>query len=140
MKQYPSIEHWSEDLLGQKVYAFDKLDGSNLRFEWSRKRGWYKFGTKGQMIDKRHEVFGKAISIFLNKYGEGLQRVFRDNQHYRNIRTFVVFCEYLGQNSFAGQHVEGDTMDTVLFDVKNGSFPLTEGVLARVPIRKLRYG
>ena len=126
MKQYPSIEHWSEDLLGRKIFAFDKLDGSNLRFEWSRKRGWYKFGTRGQMIDERHEQFGKAIPTFLDKYGDALPRVFLDNQHYKNVRNFVVFCEYLGANSFAGRHAEGDIMDTILFDVN----PITKGFVA----------
>lgn len=117
MKQYPSIEHWNKDLLGRRVLAFDKLDGSNLRFEWSRKRGWYKFGTKGQMIDEKNEQFGNAITVFLKKYGDYLPRIFTDNQNYRSIRNFVVFCEYLGANSFAGRHVAGDVMDTVLFDV-----------------------
>jgi len=122
MKHYPSIEHWNEDLLGRRVFAFDKLDGSNFRAEWNRKRGWYKFGTKGQMIDEMNEQFGNAIPVFLNKYGDYLPRVFT-NQHYKSIRSFVVFCEYLGQNSFAGKHVAGDRMDTVLFDVN----PLTKG-------------
>jgi hypothetical protein len=31
--------------------------------------------------------------------------------------NFVVFCEFLGENSFAGSHQEGDVMDVVLFDV-----------------------
>ena len=104
MKHYPSIEHWSEDLLGRRVFAFDKLDGSNFRAEWNHKRGWYKFGTKGQMIDEKNEQFGNAIPIFLNKYGDYLPHVFT-KQHYKSIRSFVVFCEYLGQNSFAGKKI-----------------------------------
>lgn len=37
MKTYPTI---SRDVLnGMSVYAFAKLDGSNVRAEWSRKQG-----------------------------------------------------------------------------------------------------
>lgn len=71
------------------------------------------------MIDENHEQFGHAITLFNQKYTEGLNRVFRDNKTYRNIRSFVVFAEYFGPNSFAGFHDEADKdkMDIVLFDV-----------------------
>jgi hypothetical protein len=117
MKQYPSLDYWTPKMLGEYVYAFDKLDGSNLRFEWSSKRGWYKFGTRNVMIDENNEQFGKAIPLFLNKYGDELDKIFRTDKKYRNSRTFTVFGEYLGENSFAGQHDFNDEMDLVMFDV-----------------------
>lgn len=121
MKSYPSIEYWNHGIIGDKVWAFDKLDGSNMRFEWGRKRkennGWYKFGTKNVMIDEKNEQFGEAITIFMEKYSEPLNRVFRDNKDYRNILSFVVFGEYVGENSFAGRHEPSDKKDVVLFDV-----------------------
>jgi hypothetical protein len=43
MKTYPSI---SRDIVGQPIYAFDKLDGSNIRAEWSKKNGFHKFGSR----------------------------------------------------------------------------------------------
>lgn len=45
MKQYPHIEYANKNL-GDKIWAFNKYDGSNIRLEWSQKRGFYKFGTK----------------------------------------------------------------------------------------------
>lgn len=39
MKQYPSLNYWTDKMLGENIIAFDKLYGSNLRFEWSPKRG-----------------------------------------------------------------------------------------------------
>jgi hypothetical protein len=36
MKQYPSID--ATVRRGILVYAFDKLDGSNIRAEWDRKK------------------------------------------------------------------------------------------------------
>jgi hypothetical protein len=38
MKQYPSIAHYDDSILGTPMVAFNKLDGSNLRFEWSKKK------------------------------------------------------------------------------------------------------
>lgn len=114
MKQYPRIPYYDAGLFGRQVYAFDKLDGSNIRYEWNRKRGWYKFGTRGNMIDERHEQFGEAVTLFLDKYGDELPRVFR--KEFSNVENFVVFCEYLGENSFAGFHFD-EPKDVVLFDV-----------------------
>jgi len=117
MKQYPHIEYWNKIKFGSTVWGFDKLDGSNIRCEWSKKRGFYKFGTKKQIIDENHPEFGNSVKIFMNKYNEGLSRVFVDNKNYRNIQNFVVFSEYFGEKSFAGYHETDDNMDIVLFDV-----------------------
>lgn len=125
MKHYPHIEYANKNL-GDKVWGFNKYDGSNLRFEWSRKNSWCKFGTKKMMIDEKHEIFGKAIPMFLNKYGDSLDSIFRKHKDYRNAREFVVFAEYVGENSFAGFHDEKDIMDIILFDIdmyKKGILP-----------------
>ncbi len=117
MKSYPHIEYWNKVKFGSTVWGFDKLDGSNIRCEYSKKRGFYKFGTKKQIIDETHPQFGHAITLFLEKYNEGLSRIFTDNKEYRNIQSFVVFSEFFGEQSFAGYHEPGDKMDIVLFDV-----------------------
>lgn len=115
MKKYPSIPHYDSDFIGRKVWAFDKLDGSNLRFEYSRKRGWYKFGTRNEMIDEKTPFYGEGVSIFLDKYGDDLARIFR--KEYSNVDNFIVFGEFLGENSFSGQHDPNDKMDVVMFDI-----------------------
>jgi hypothetical protein len=38
MKTYPRIDYWNKGIFGSECIAFNKLDGSNLRFEWSHKR------------------------------------------------------------------------------------------------------
>jgi hypothetical protein len=115
MKQYHSIPYYNQVPFGINCYAFDKLDGSNVRFEFSKKRGWYKFGTRTQMISESDPNFGLAIPLFLEKYGDDLESVFR--KKYSNIESFVVFGEFFGENSFAGQHVTSDKKDIVIFDI-----------------------
>jgi hypothetical protein len=117
MKSYPRIQYFNQGLFGEDIYAFDKLDGSNIRAEWNPKRGWYKFGTRNTMIDERDLQFGEAITLFLNKYGDSLPKVFRTNKSYKRIESFVVFAEYVGEQSFAGRHVTSDPKDIILFDV-----------------------
>ena len=80
MKSYPKIQYFNQGLFGENIYAFDKLDGSNIRAEWNPKRGWYKFGTRNNMIDERDLQFGEAVTLFLNKYGDSLSKVFRTNK------------------------------------------------------------
>jgi len=117
MKSYPRIQYFNQGLFGEDIYAFDKLDGSNIRAEWNPKRGWYKFGTRNTMIDERNLQFGEAITLFLNKYGDSLPKVFRTNKSYKRIESFVVFAEYVGEQSFAGRHNASDPKDIILFDV-----------------------
>lgn len=115
MKQYPRIPHYDKGLFGSYIYAFDKKDGSNIRAEFNYKRGWYKFGTRNTMIDELNPQFGEAVKIFLKKYSESLPKIFKEK--YPNTESFVVFFEYLGENSFAGLHIETDIKDVILFDI-----------------------
>ena len=115
MKTYDKIEYWNRQIFGKDCIAFDKIDGTNMRFEYSHKRGFYKFGTRSVMIDRSDDIFGSGIDIFLNKYADDLNKVFRTK--YRKVESFVVFAEFLGENSFAGQHLEGDKKDVIMFDI-----------------------
>ena len=127
MKQYNSIPHFKHGLFGENIYAFDKIDGSNMRFSYSPNKGWYKFGTKGVLIDKNTHLFGEGIDIFVNKYGKDLESIFQ--KKYQNIGEIVVFGEFFGENSFAGQHQENDIKDIIIFDIslyKRGIIPPKE--------------
>ena len=117
MKTYPSINYYNKGIFGSEAYLFDKLDGSNLRFEYSKKSGWYKFGTKNCLIDEKHEMFGEGITLFLSKYGNELTSLFKNEKTFRNTDKFMVFCEFLGDNSFAGWHDPNDKKDVILFDI-----------------------
>lgn len=117
MRHYPSIEGPSQ---APRMYctAFYKHDGSNLRWEWRKKKGWCKFGTRETMFDHTHETFGEAIGIFMEKYADQIEKVIRDNKEYRNAEYATAFTEFFGAKSFAGQHIKEDPKTLVLFDVQ----------------------
>jgi len=125
MKSYNSIEYYGEHW-GLPIIAFDKLDGSNLRFEWSKKRGFYKYGSRNVMIDENHDQFGLGVKIFKEKYEESLSKVFTTKK-YRDVLSFVCYAEFLGEKSSFGQHDFGnDKFDVILFDIdryKKGFVP-----------------
>lgn len=137
MKQYPSIEYWNKGIYGEVIYAFDKLDGSNIRVEWNRKLskksaftlGFGKFGTKTQMINNMNNPFGISVDIFYEKYAENLDRIFCDDKDLRGVDKITCYFEFFGPNSFAGWHQPEDEKDMVLLDIereKKGFIPPKE--------------
>lgn len=110
MEQYPSI---STAIINTPIYAYDKLDGSNIRAEWTRKNGFSKYGTRTRLLDSGHPFLGEAVGLFEEKYSDDLSRIFKKERW----EKATVFFEYFGANSFAGWHDENEKHDVVLFDV-----------------------
>jgi hypothetical protein len=110
MKDYPSIQSASYLLthsvgyLGRPFVAFDKLDGSNIRAEWDRKKGWHLFGSRRRLLDASQPLLGQAIGLILEGYGDGLARVLVDDPAFQGSREATAYFEFLGPSSFAGQH------------------------------------
>jgi hypothetical protein len=123
MKSYHSIQRYNKDHIGKPVFSFEKIDGSNIRAEWSRKlskkssftMGFGKFGTRNQMIHK-NSPFVEAVGIFENKYAEDLDKIFRESKTFRGIERITVYGEFFGKSSFAGQHVWDEPHDVLIFD------------------------
>jgi len=118
MKTYRSIPGPSKAPENEHCIAFYKLDGSNIRCEYSRKQGWHKFGTRRQMIDEKDPQFGPAIGVFMDTQAEGLEKVFTDNKNYKNDKSFVVFLEYYGPSSFGCYHDYTEKFRLSLIDVE----------------------
>lgn len=108
MKSYPSI---STEIKRTKVFVFDKLDGSNIRVEWSSKQGFYKFGSRTQLMNENHPVLGEAVTLIHEKE-ELLSSIFSA----RKWERVVAFFEFYGENSFAGSH-ENEEHKVTLIDV-----------------------
>lgn len=119
MKTYPSIDRDPQNV---PVYAFDKLDGSQIRAEWTRKKGLWKFGAKGRLVGSDDKLLGKAEQLVRDKYAEDLNRLCRKQRWNRA----VAFLEYYGPRSFAGWHHPEDEHVVTLFDVAEDKYGLLE--------------
>lgn len=128
MKAYPEIPGSAKSPLGKRCIAFYKYDGSNLRFEWSKKQGWHKFGSRSQLIDRTDPILGPAIPMFL-AHPMATEIVERVKKDYRENQRIIAYCEYWGPQSFAGIHELGDDMNLTLIDMelyKKGIIPPRE--------------
>jgi len=118
MKDYPAI---SRDIqFGLPVYAFDKLDGSNIRAEWTRKHGFNKFGSRKRLLGTDQEFLPEAIRLVKDNFEEQLAKIFVKQRFDR----VMCFFEFYGENSFAGVHVK-EPHRVVLFDVN----PYKKGIM-----------
>jgi len=114
MKTYPHIDGPSK-APKKPCIAFEKYDGSNLRFEWSKKRGFYKFGTKNRLFDESDPDYGTAIQLFNDTLADFVVDIVTAN--FKGIQKFIAYAEFLGERSFAGQHHPDDLKFLKLFDV-----------------------
>lgn len=110
MKTYPSIEHVLRK--GVPVYLFGKIDGSNIRAEWARNRGWYKFGRRNGLLDDSNPILLEAPGLIFEHYADDLARIFTANRWDR----VISFFEFAGPSSFAGNHTK-EPHSVTLFDV-----------------------
>ena len=129
MKSYPSITAKLNSEIS--IYAFDKLDGSNIRAEWTKKNGFHKFGSRNRLLGEDQGVIYKAQNLILEKYADDLEKKFKDQRY----QQALCFFEFLGPKSFAGVHEEDDTHDVVLFDVN----PYKKGIMSPADFIK-EYG
>lgn len=118
MKEYPSI---SRNFRSFEAYVFDKLDGSNLRFEWSKKQGWNKFGTRHRLFDETDPMFAPAIPLFMESLSEPLTRLAKDSRW----EKLIVFAEFCGPSSFAGYHDAVEPKTLTVFDIN----PYKQGIM-----------
>lgn len=119
MLQYPSINGVNKTPLGEPCVAFYKYDGSNLRFEWDKKKGWNKFGSRTQMIDSKTPILGEGIELFQDTMAHEIIYRIKDNEgkNFNNLQRITAFAEFYGENSFAGTHFEEDEKKLKLFDI-----------------------
>lgn len=114
MQQYPTILGSTKAPLGEQCIAFYKYDGSNLRWEWNPKKGWFKFGTRQELFDASNPIYGEAIPIFMDTMAKDI--VERVKKMERNCERITVFTEFFGPTSFAGKHTPGEQKELRLID------------------------
>jgi hypothetical protein len=118
MEQYPEIPGWRRAPQGLPCIAFYKYDGSNLRWEWSKKRGWHKFGTRTELFHPSHPLWGQALPLFQKIAHDIEDRVYASDWKNRNLQKITVFTEFFGPSSFAGTHKEDEPKELRLIDVQ----------------------
>lgn len=132
---YPKIPDGTNCPL-KKCHVFEKYDGTNLHWVWNKNKGWHSFGTRRtrfplttsgiKEFNQEHPGLEDAPKIFLSDLSE-LEHIFLDSdptRHYviKNKEKYssnevIIFTEFLGEHSFAGQHITNDSKKLVLFDV-----------------------
>lgn len=111
MKSYPHIT--SGVRRGVPVYIFDKYDGANLRAEWTRKRGWVKYGRRNGLLDDTHPLLRDQGQRLMEERGDELAAIFKKQRW----EKATAFFEFHGPNSFAGNFNEDDEHVVTLIDV-----------------------
>jgi len=127
VRQYPSIPGPS-GAPHQHCRAQLKLDGSNIRILFDRKRGFCMFGTRKNLFDSSSKHFGSVIPLFHELLADGLEQVIRKDKYLRCMKQIVFFGEWYGQKSFSGHHYPDseDPKNLVIFDCvpyKQGLMP-----------------
>jgi hypothetical protein len=126
MLHYPKIPG-SRNAPEGRCVAFEKYDGTNLRWEWDRDFGWHAFGTRRdeftltdigvEEFTQQHAHLRECVETFQSTLAEELEQVFRNNTKYAAFQSFKAFTEFQGPNSFAGLHKEDDPKEVRLFDI-----------------------
>jgi len=127
MKCYESIPRVQDDgtLLGEDVWAFNKLDGQNFRAKYVAKghdkKQFTLFGSRQTLVDENTEGFGDAVRYFKENYDEILKNIIANNSGkkgiFNGVDEMIFVFEWYGDNSFAGFHQEGDKLRLALIDV-----------------------
>lgn len=111
MKQYPSIPNKPQGDC-TSFWVFDKIDGSNIRVEWTDKRGFFKYGSRKRLLGDDQGVLAKAKYL-----ADAQESKFRDLFKYHRIDKAVCFFEFWGPKSFAGSHILNDEHHLTLIDL-----------------------
>ena len=111
MKKYPTIPKKPKGKT-TKFWLFPKIDGSNIRAEWSEKKGFNKFGSRKRLLGKDQGLLYKS-KYLIEAFEEDFSSIFKINK----IKKAVCFFEFSGPGSFAGNHLETDEHQVTLIDV-----------------------
>lgn len=124
MKHYDSFENINNDklLIGEEVWAFNKLDGQNLCVTYNaKKKAFMEFGSRKCKVDETHEQFGTAVIYFNEKIADKLLPIIKQNSSKGGIFSgadeLTFYFEWYGEHSFCGEHQDGDEMHLALIDV-----------------------
>ena len=125
---YPKIPDEKNNPL-KNIIAFNKYDGTNMHWAWNSEYGFHTFGVRRNQyalnnlginqFKENHPELIQAPDLFSNQYeslySEYLSENFSDQE-------VIIFTEFLGKNSFAGNHSLEDDKELITFDVQDNMF------------------
>lgn len=121
---YPKIPDTLNCPLRQCI-AFEKYDGTNIHWTFQPGEGWLDYGvrrdrysinTSGvKAFEEAHPELAGAHKLW--DQDEKLEEFLNSNPKYNTAKEIIVFTEYFGPNSFAGQHNPKDDKQLVIFDI-----------------------
>lgn len=140
---YPKMPD-SKGCMLKRCYAYEKLDGTNIHWCWNKKDKFYAFGTRRDRFPltlageedfkKAHPGLEGVVDSFFHcevhrrlaaPLDEFLSGVYRGPPRFSHIpkgiyseSEVVIFTEFFGEKSFAGQHEKDDHKDHYLIDVQ----------------------
>lgn len=125
MRHYDSINRIQDDgtLLGEMVWAFNKLDGQNFCVKNNpRTKKFGPYGSRKRLVDASDDQFGECVKFFEKScYREELTRIVDDNRGKKGLfcgaEEITFYFEWYGEHSFAGVHDPDDEMHLALIDV-----------------------
>ena len=135
---YPKMPD-SKGCMLKRCYAYEKLDGTNIHWCWNKKDKFYAFGTRrdrfpltsdGETAFKEaHPGLEDVVSSFMdcglhrslaNNLDELLSGSNKGKPYFSRITKIpyslseiVVFTEFFGEKSFAGQHEKNDHKESL---------------------------
>ena len=104
--------------------AFNKMDGTCMVFYWDPEFGFHDVGTRRDRF--ADNTLGWLEFAQAHPGLEGVKEAFQTireslaahlTQHFPNT-SVIIFAEYHGPNSFAGQHHSKDIKQLTIFDVQ----------------------
>ena len=124
MHHYDSIDNIKDNkaLLGEEVWAFNKLDGQNIGFKYNaRKREFQASCSRKCVVGEDDPMFGPAVRYFNEHYKDKFLKLIKTysgkGSVFNGVDELMFYFEWYGKHSFAGFHQQGDEMRLALTDV-----------------------
>jgi len=123
---YPKIPDTLDCPLKQCI-AFEKYDGTNIHWTFMPGEGWQDYGARRdryainttgvRAFEEAHPELKGVHTLWDQK--DLLNDFLNENPKYNTAKEIIVFTEYLGPHSFAGQHDPKDVIkQLIIFDVQ----------------------
>lgn len=122
---YPKIPDTLNCPLKQCI-AFEKYDGANIHWTFMPREGWQEYGVRRDRYNLNtfgvgafEEAHPELVGVHkLWDQDSKLEELLDSNPKYNTSKEIIIFTEYVGPNSFAGQHKPNDLMQLVIFDIQ----------------------